>query len=69
MEHKDAKSCKETQELTHKFDMYKWNILGLCEMRWKNLAKQQHRKDKRFSPVEKRINLSMALGFLFTRTS
>ena len=38
MEHKDAKSCKETQELTHKLNRYRWNILGLCEMRWKKLG-------------------------------
>ena len=27
------------QELTHKMDRYRWNILGLCEMRWKNFSK------------------------------
>ena len=26
------------QELTHEMDRYKWNILGLCEMRWKNFG-------------------------------
>ena len=31
-------------------------------------AKQQQRKDTRFSSVEKRINTSKALHFLFTRT-
>ena len=40
-------------------------------MKWdgRTLAKQQQRKDTRFSSVEKRINMSMALDFLFTRTS
>ena len=33
------------------------------------LAKQQQRKDTRFFSVEKRINTSKALDFLFTRTS
>ena len=23
-------------QLTHEMDRYRWNILGLCEMRWKN---------------------------------
>ena len=32
------------------------------------MAKQQPRKDTRFSSVEKRINTSIALDFLFTRT-
>ena len=56
-------------ELTHEMDRYRWNILGLCEMRWKNFGKQQQRKDPRFSSVEKRISTSMALDFLFARAS
>ena len=27
------------QELTHEMDRYRWKILGLCEMRWKNFGK------------------------------
>ena len=26
------------QELTHEMDRYRWNILRLCEMRWKNFG-------------------------------
>ena len=26
------------QKLTHEMDRYRWNILGLCEMRWKNFG-------------------------------
>ena len=26
------------QELTHEMDRYRWNILGLCEMRWNNFV-------------------------------
>ena len=26
------------QELTHEMNRYHWNILGLCEMRWKNFG-------------------------------
>ena len=26
------------EELTHDTNMYHWNILGLCEMRWKNFS-------------------------------
>ena len=26
------------EELTHKMDGYRWNILGLCLMRWKNFG-------------------------------
>ena len=81
MGHKNTKSCRETSRLTHGMDRYRWNILGLFEMRWKNFGETtteeghkvffsgQQRKDTRFSSVEKRINTSMALEFLFTRTS
>ena len=26
------------EELTHEMNRYRWNILGLCEMRWKNFG-------------------------------
>ena len=26
------------QELTQEMDRYRWNILGLCEMKWKNFG-------------------------------
>ena len=65
--------CRETrQELTQKWTRYRWNILGLCEMRWKNFGETTTEEGQsRFSPssVEKRINTSMALDYLFTRTS
>ena len=38
LEHKDTKTCRETSELAHEMDRYRWNILGLCEMRWKNFG-------------------------------
>ena len=27
------------QELTHEMNRYRWNILGPCDLRWKNLSK------------------------------
>ena len=33
------RAAGKLQELTHKMDRYKWNILGLCEMRWKDFGK------------------------------
>ena len=44
MEHKDTKSCRELQELTHEMDRYRWNILGLCEMRFKNFGESTTEK-------------------------
>ena len=34
------RAAGKLRELTHKMDRYKWNILGLLEMRQKTLAKQ-----------------------------
>ena len=54
------RAAGKLQILSHEMDRYRWNILGLCEMRWKNFGE---------TTVEKRLNTSMALDFLFTRTS
>ena len=41
------KAAGKLQELTHKMDRYRWNTLGLCEMRWKNFGEtitaEEHR--------------------------
>ena len=38
LEHKDTKSCRETSELKHEMDRYRWNIRGLCEMKWNHFG-------------------------------
>ena len=60
LEHKDTRSYRETSGTNTRN--------GQVQMEHP-LAKQQQRKDTRFSSVEMRINTSMALDFLFTRTS
>ena len=30
------RAAGKLQKLTHEMDRYRWNILGPCEMRWKN---------------------------------
>ena len=32
------RAAGKLQELTHEMDRYRWNILGLCEMRWKSFG-------------------------------
>ena len=32
------RTAGKLQEPTHEMDRYKWNILGLCVMRWKNFG-------------------------------
>ena len=64
------KAIGKLQKLTYEMDRYRWNILGLCEMRRKNFGETTTEEGhKVFFSVEKRINMSMALDFLFTRTS
>ena len=55
------------EQLTHAINRYHWNIVGLCEMRWKNFG-EISTTDTRFISVEKRANMSMGLDFLCTRT-
>ena len=33
------RAAGKLQELTHEMDRYRWNILGLCEIRWKDFGK------------------------------
>ena len=32
------RAAGKLQEPTHEMDRYRWNILGLCEIRWKNFG-------------------------------
>ena len=32
------RAAGKLQELTYEMDRYRWNILELCEMRWKNVG-------------------------------
>ena len=63
------RAAGKLQLLTNKMDSYRWNIIGLGEIRWKNFGKITTEEGHKFSLVEKRINTSMALDFLFTRAS
>ena len=37
-EHKDTKSCRESSGTNTRNGTYRWSILGLCEMKWKNFG-------------------------------
>ena len=54
--------------LTHAMSRYHWNIVWLCEMRWKNFGRCQQMTDTRFISVEERTHMSMSLDFLCSRT-
>ena len=38
LECKITESSMKVEELTHEMKRYRWNILGLCEVRWKNFG-------------------------------
>ena len=64
------RAAGKLQGLTHEMDRYRSNILGLCEMRWKNFGETTIEEGQKFFfSVEKRRNTSKALDFLFKRTS
>ena len=35
---RSLKTAGKVEELTHEMKRYRWNILGLCEVRWKNFG-------------------------------
>ena len=64
MEHKDTKSCRELQELTHEMDRYRWNILELCEMRWKNYGETTTEEGHKIFSSGKEDKHEHGIGFL-----
>ena len=66
---RSLRAAGKLQELTHGIDRYRRNILGLCEMRWKNFGKTTTEEGHTGFSLEKSINTSMVLDFLFTRAS
>ena len=57
------------QELTLEMERCRWNILGLCELRWKNSGESTTEEGHKVFFSGKEDKQSMALDFLFTRTS
>ena len=63
------RAAGKLQELTHEMNKYRWNILGLCEMRWKNIGETTIEEGHNVSFSGKEDTMRMAFNFLFTRTS
>ena len=42
------RTARKLQELIHEMDGYRWNILGLCEMKWKNFGETTEEGHKVF---------------------
>ena len=59
------RAAGKLQEPAHEMDRYRWNILGLCEMRWKNFGEttiEEGQKVFFFSGKEKKHE--QGVGFL-----
>ena len=58
------RAAGKLQELTHEMDRYRWNILGLCEMRWNYFGETTTEEEHKvfFSGKEGRHN--HGVGFL-----
>ena len=56
---RSLRSAGKLEELTHKMYRYHWNILGLCEMRWKISGEILLMKGTRFVSVEKKTDTSI----------
>ena len=52
------------QELTHKMDRYRWNILGLCKMRWKNFGETTTEEGHKVFLSGKEDKHERGVGFL-----
>ena len=63
------KAAGKLQEITHKMDKYRWNIFGLCEMRWKKLGEITTEEGHKVFFSEKGDKHEHGIKFLFTRTS
>ena len=53
----------------HEMDRYRWNILGLCEMRWKNFGEKTKEEGRKVFFSGKEDKHEHALDFLFARTT
>ena len=56
------------EQLTHAKSRYHWNIMELCEMRWKNFGEMSTDDRHRLISVERKTDMSMGLDFLCIRT-
>ena len=56
-------------ELTHEMDRYRWNILGLCEMRWKNSGEVTTHQDHKLYFSGRTDKHAEGVGFLIHKNN
>ena len=64
---RSLRAAGKVEELTHEMKRYQWNILGLCEVRWKNFGETSTPETSSFS-VAVKTDMSMELDSSFTKT-
>ena len=66
---RSLRAAGEVEELTHEMKEYQWNILGLCEVRWKKtLVKHLLQRATSSFSVAVKTDMSMELDSSFTKT-
>ena len=61
---KTLRAAEKLKELTHEIDWYRWNILGFCEMRWKNFGETTTVEGHKFFLSGKEDKHEHGVGFL-----
>ena len=64
---RSLRAAGNVEELTHEMKRYRWNILGLCEVRWKNFGKHLAHKASS-SSVAVKTDMGMEMDSSFTKT-
>ena len=59
-----VRAAGKLQELRHKMDRYRWDILGLCEMRWKNFGETTTEQGHKIFFSGKEDKYKHCIGFL-----
>ena len=57
------------EELSYQMSRYRWNILGLCEVRWKNFSEISTQEGHKVFFSGKEVEQEQGVGFLKTLTS
>ena len=58
------RAAGKLQELTHEMDRYRWDILGLCEIRWKNFGETTTEEEHKVFFSGKENRHEHGVGFL-----
>ena len=58
------RAAEKLKELTHEMDRYRWNILELCEMRWKNYGETTTEEGHKIFSSGKEDKHEHGIGFL-----